>query len=135
MMPIKEILALKPIIPGPPVLVIDEKTIRETSDAGPVCGCQEKYNMIQEYKPFLPGDDPSLVLSWQKIKLGSDGPLLDKPIPKIKSQMSEKDKKIIEESPEELMFVTPPRYNETYYQRKMMECPRDHYNDCDCPEN
>lgn len=55
MMPIKEILALKPIIPGPPVLVIDEKTIRETSDAGPVCGCQEKYNMIQEYKPFLPG--------------------------------------------------------------------------------
>lgn len=55
MLPVKDILAIKPYIPEPPVLVIDETVIRNTHDAGPVCGCEEKYQVIQDYKPFIPG--------------------------------------------------------------------------------
>lgn len=55
MMPIKEILAQKQIQPKPPVLVIDEATLKAVSNAGPACECCYRYKTIQDFKPFVPG--------------------------------------------------------------------------------
>lgn len=40
---------------GKPSLLVDGYAIRTTVDAGPVCGCEEKYNTIHSYVPFVVG--------------------------------------------------------------------------------
>ncbi|KAL0270761.1 UNVERIFIED_CONTAM: hypothetical protein PYX00_008060 [Menopon gallinae] len=45
----------EPLLPLPPVIVIDERTIKESCDVGPVCECRERYIAVAEYVPYLPG--------------------------------------------------------------------------------
>lgn len=55
MMPVKKILAMKQTEPLPPLLVIDESSIKKFKDVSPYCECCGRYQAIQKYKPFLPG--------------------------------------------------------------------------------
>lgn len=55
MMPVKKMLEMKVIEPLPPLLVIDEATIKNFKDVNPYCECFERYKAIENYKPFIPG--------------------------------------------------------------------------------